>query len=160
VLNIFDNRGISCAPLAYEIAEDVEEEDEQQEYGFQTATATPGTQSLNNLVPSSKYNPEFVNYSGNYFIYNVPTLSGFVGNRFPAHCREIEMAAEVKEGDFEKLMSAIQEPWVRDKHYSIQGYTKFKQPANPTRLDEDSMDSHKIPLDAAEGQRQSGQGAR
>jgi hypothetical protein len=59
VLNIFDNRGISCAPLAYEIAEDVEEEDEQQEYGFQTTAATPGTQSLNNLVPSSKFKKKF-----------------------------------------------------------------------------------------------------
>jgi hypothetical protein len=54
----------------------------------------------------------------------------------------------VKDGDFEKPMSAISEPWVRDKHYSIQGYTKFKHPANPTGLDEDGMDSHKIPFDA------------
>ena len=39
---------------------------------------------------------------------------------------------DLKKGDFEKLMTAIPEPWVRDKHYSIQGYTKFKHPANPT----------------------------
>jgi hypothetical protein len=49
---------------------------------------------------------------------------------------------DVKEGDFEKLMSAIPEPWVQDKRFSLQGFTKFKHPATPTgALDEDSMES-------------------
>jgi hypothetical protein len=56
--------------------------------------------------------------------------------------------ADVKEGDFEKLMPTIPEPWVKDKRFSLQGYTKFKHPANPTGLDEDGMDSHKILFDA------------
>jgi hypothetical protein len=119
VYKVFDNGGISQTLLAYEMVEDAEDEDEPQECGFQTTAATPGTQSLSNLVPSSKFKKKFAeevllgSHSAKIFQQYVDTITK---NEF-----SFKSLADVKEGDFEKLMSTIPEPWVRDKRFSIQG---------------------------------------
>jgi hypothetical protein len=60
VQTVFDNGGSSASRLAYKLDADDEAELQADQLGFETTARAPGTQTLDNLVPSARYKKMFV----------------------------------------------------------------------------------------------------
>jgi hypothetical protein len=121
--------------------EEDEEEPQDEQLRFETSARAPGTQS-DNLVPANKYKKMLAKevqlgpHTAKMFSKYVDALtaSEFTFKSLP----------DVKIQDFEKTLAALQEPWVKDKRFSIHGNATHKHPVNPTGLDEEALASHTI----------------
>ena len=146
VQTVFDNGGSSASRLAYELDEDDEEELQAEQLGFETTARAPGTQSLDNLVPSTRYKKKFAK-EVQLGPHTAKMLSQYVDVLTPSEFR-FKTLPDVKIQDHEKTLAAIPEPWVEAKGYSVHGYATHKHPVNPTGLDEEALATYKIPQEA------------
>jgi hypothetical protein len=130
----------------YEFDEDDEDEPQTGQFGFETMVRAPGTQSLDNLVPSARYTKKFAKEI-QLGLHTAKMLSQYVDVLTPSEFR-FKTLHDVEIQDHEKTLAAIPEPWVDAKGYSVHGYATHKHSVNPTGLDEEALATYKIPQEA------------
>jgi hypothetical protein len=138
----FDNGGLLHGVLTFP-DEDADEDEGLPECELQTTDNLPGTQSLNNLASANKYKRKWQEEMP------VGALGAKILSKYVFKVTDRDYSYKsltgVRMGDHQRLMSALPNPFVKDKLFATQGFAKFRHPVHPAGMDADTLSTYKIP---------------